>query len=209
MSTPKKRTYNSKNRNAQAELTKKRILKAGTILFQKEGFDHVTIEKLAQTAGVSAPTIYSLFQSKRGVLFALMDAAIPVEQRSELVEKASRESCPKKRIMYGAKIARLVYDAERSQMELFRGASVLAPEFKEFEDQREKQRYLLQEESISVMFAEKAFLPELTLPRVRDILWALTGRDLYRMLVLEHGWTSDEYEQWLGQLLVKALIKNE
>jgi hypothetical protein len=27
------------------------------------------------------------------------------------------------------------------------------------------------------------------------------------MLVIEQKWSSDEYEKWLGQLLVKALIK--
>lgn len=206
MSIPKKRTYNAANRHAQAESTKNRILEAGKKLFQSEGFEKVTIEKLAQEAQVSTPTIYSLFQSKRGILFALMDAAIPVDRRGDLVEQAKTETCPKKRIAYGAKIARLIYDAERSQMALFRGAAVLAPEFKELEEERENRRYHLQEESVEDMFKKGGFHPELTLAQVRDILWTLTSRDLYRMLVVERGWTSDAYEQWLSELLVKSLV---
>jgi hypothetical protein len=40
----------------------------------------------------------------------------------------------------------------------------------------------------------------------RDILWVFIGRDIYRMLVIEQGWTSEEYEKWLAELLVNTLI---
>ena len=46
-----------------------------------------------------------------------------------------------------------------------------------------------------------------SIKKARDILWAFTGRDMYRMLVMEQGWTSDEYEKWLAQLLATTLIK--
>ena len=49
-------------------------------------------------------------------------------------------------------------------------------------------------------------LKGLTLSQVHDILWTLTGRDIYRMLVVERGWTSDEYEMRLEQLLIKSLL---
>lgn len=209
MSIPKKRAYNSQNRNAQAAETRNRILQTARKLFHSEGFEHVTIEKLAQEAKVSAPTIYSLFQSKRGVLLALMDEALPTPQFEALVEEAKQEPSARKRIMYGAKIARQVYDAERAEMDIFRGASVLAPEFKELENEREQRRYLRQEETIRILEKEKSLLPGLGLTAARDILWALTGRDLYRMLVVERGWTSAQYEKWLAQLLVTTLIGDE
>jgi hypothetical protein len=36
-------------------------------------------------------------------------------------------------------------------------------------------------------------------------MWMLTGRDLYRMLVLERGWSSDDYEAWLASALIALL----
>jgi hypothetical protein len=36
-----------------------------------------------------------------------------------------------------------------------------------------------------------------------------TGRDVYRMLVLERGWSSDEYEGWLAETLIKALMERK
>ncbi len=58
------------------------------------------------------------------------------------------------------------------------------------------------------MMKEKILAKGLTLQKARDILWTLTGRDMYRMLVIERGWTSDEYEKWLAQILVKSLLDN-
>lgn len=209
MSISKKRTYNSDNRNAQAAQTRKRILAASRALFHIEGFECVTIEKLAQAAEVSVPTIYALFQSKRGVLFALMDEVLPTEKIDSLIEEGKQEKSPKKRIMYAAKIGRAVYEAERGEMDMFRSASVLAPEFKEMEKDKEQRRYGRQEETVKNLMKESALKKGLSLTKARDILWALTGRDLYRMLVVERGWTSEEYEKWLAQILVKTLIEDE
>lgn len=206
MSKIKKRPYSSKTRNAQAVQTKARILDVAKNLFESEGFEHVTIEKIAQTAGVSSPTIYSLFQSKRGVLRALMDEALSKDQFDALVEKSIQEKSPQIRLHFSAKIARHLYDAEKAQMDIFRGAAVLAPEFKELEKEREMRRYDRQEITIKAMTEEGSLLTGLSIKKARDILWAFTGRDLYRMLVIEQDWSSDEYEKWLAQTLVHALI---
>lgn len=207
MSEIKKRPYNSIARNAQASQTKARILSSAKELFESEGFESVTIEKIAQSASVSIPTVYSIFKSKRGVLRALMDEVLPSDQFNLLVKKSMQEKCPKTRLAISAKIARQLYDAESVQMNIFRGASVLAPEFKELEKERELRRYNRQEVTIKAMVKEKSLAKGLNAMKARDILWALTGRDMYRMFVLEQGWTSDEYEAWLTRLLVYALLK--
>lgn len=206
MQNRKKRNYNSENRVAQAAQTRDRILVAAKKFFQSEGFECVTIEKLAQAAEVSAPTIYALFQSKRGILRALMDQALPSEQFEALVERAYLEQSAQGHLAVSAKIARQMYDAERAQMDIFRGASVLAPEFKELEKERELRRYKRQEGTIKAMIKSKSLAKGLSPSKARDILWALTGRDMYRMFVVEQGWMSDEYEKWLAKLLVKTLV---
>jgi AcrR family transcriptional regulator len=209
MSNTKKRTYSCPSRNAKAMQTRSRILIAAKNLFESEGFEYVTIEKIAQTAAVSTPTIYSLFQSKRGVLRALMDEVFPKDQFETLVESSNQAKNPEIRLQFSAKIARQMYDAEKLQMDIFRGASVLAPEFKELERERETRRYNRQEVTIKAMVKEKSLAVDLSIIKARDILWAFTGRDLYRMLVIEQNWTSDEYEKWIGQMLINALVKKE
>lgn len=201
-----KRTYNSESRMARAAQTKSRILEAAKKLFQAEGFECLTIEKLAKQADVSAPTIYALFQSKLGIVRAVMDEALPSEHREALVLKFVEEQSGKERLKISAKIARQMYDAERAQIDIFRGASVLAPELKDLEKDREERRYKRQEEGVMVMAKEKILVQGMSVTKARDILWAFTGRDMYRMFVVQRGWSSDEYEQWLAQLLIDTLL---
>ncbi len=94
-------------------------------------------------------------------------------------------------------------------MDILRSASVVAPELKELEQEREKRRYTRQGDSVKRMMQEKSLAKGLTLAKARDIFWAFTGRDLYHMLTIERGWTSDEYEKWLTELLIKSLLDTE
>ncbi len=204
-----KRAYHSKSRGIQAARTRSRILCAAKTLFQSEGFDRVTIGRIAKEAEVATPTLYALFKSKRGVLQALMDEALPVTQFEALVEAGRQEKCPKRRLKITAQLARQLYDNERELMDILRGASVVAPEFKELEQERESRRYARQEESVRALMEENVLAKGLTLAKARDLFWAFTGRDLYRMLTIERGWTSDEYERWLSQLLISSLLNNE
>jgi AcrR family transcriptional regulator len=206
MSKSKKRVYLSPLREEKATQTKQLILESARVLFEAEGFEKVTIEKIAKSAKVSAPTVYAIFQSKRGVLRSLMDDVFCKERFEELVEKSSKASTPYERLLYSAKIAREMYDAERVQMDVFRGVSLLSPEFKELEHEREMRRYERQEQTIKDLKNEGYLNTELSVKKARDILWAFTGRDMYRMLVIDQHWTSDEYETWLSDTLALHLV---
>lgn len=206
MSTPKKRSYHSESRQAQSQKTKNRIVASAKMLFESKGFEKVTIEEIAREAHVSAPSIYSIFQSKRGILLGLMDEFLPPEQFEALIEQGKKEKCPRKRLEITASIARQLYDAEKTQLSFLRGVSILDPVFKALEIERERRRHHRQKETVEAMASEKAFKENLSLSKIRDILWAFTGRDLYRMLVVERGWSSDEYERWLAEWLIQALL---
>ncbi|HXF28254.1 MAG TPA: TetR/AcrR family transcriptional regulator [Chlamydiales bacterium] len=209
MSNRKKRSYISESRKRLADNTRRRIFQSAKKLFKKKGFEFVTIEELARAAKVSVPTVYALFQSKRGILRALMDEAFPTDQFEVLVEQGKEEKSAKKRLAITASIVRHMYDAERELMDLFRGASMLAPEFKELEKEREMRRYKRQEETVKALKAKKSLIKGMSVTKARDIVWAFTGRDMYRLFVIERGWSSKEYEQWLAQLLVKTVIGSD
>lgn len=207
MSTQKKRAYDSTSRKASAELTKGRIINAAKSLFAKKGFEQVTIEEIAELAGVSAPTIYAVYQSKKGVLLAVLDDALSAEKFDELYWKSVHDDSPEKRIRTKARLSRLLYDAEKERLSLLHGASAIDPIFKDLEKEMEERRYRRQEEGIKMLFDDRHLKDHLTFAEARDILWVFTGRDLYRMLVVERGWTSDEYEKWIGESLIRELLK--
>jgi hypothetical protein len=111
------------------------------------------------------------------------------------------------RLKISAKMARQIYDAEKALTDFFRSAAVLAPEFKELEREREERRYDRQEEFVKALAKEKAFKKGVTLAQARDILWAFTGRDMYRLFVIEKRWTPEAYENWLAELLASQLLE--
>jgi AcrR family transcriptional regulator len=207
MSTGKKRSYRSESRQRRAAETKRRILRAAKELFSKHGIDRVTIDELAAHAKVSSPTIFALFQSKRGLLRALMDEHLFGEGYEALVEEA-KAAHPIERLKMAASIARNVYDAERSEMGLLRGASAFSAELKELERELEQRRFERQEATVRILAKEKRLVPGLPVRRAREILWALTSGEIYRMLVIERGWSPSAYENWLAKILVQALTES-
>jgi AcrR family transcriptional regulator len=203
----KKRTYYSELRTQQSQETRTRILASAKQLFESKGFDEVTIDEIAISAQVSSPSIYAIFKSKRGILFTIMDEALAVEQRTELVEQVYQEISPQRKLKIAAQIARQLYDAEKKQLSLLRGVSIVNPQLKKLENEMEKRRYKRQQESIEALGKADVFKEGVSIIKARDILWALTGRDVYRMLVVERKWSSDEYESWLSEILIWNLLK--
>jgi AcrR family transcriptional regulator len=201
-----KRSYRSESRQAQAEQTRKRILVAARRAFSKRGFDHTTIREVASIAGISAPLVYALFKSKEGLLRALIDSTVFGRDYQALVDKVREQHDPVEILRTAASITRLIYDAERRQMGSIHRAGILSAGLRRFEQGLEKQRYERQEIVIRRLFDAAALRSGLGVGEAHDILWSLTCRELYRLLVGERKWTTDDYERWLGALLATALL---
>jgi AcrR family transcriptional regulator len=206
MSTKRERPYQSTMRQRQAEETKQRIVAASRKLLKSKGYSGMTIEAIANKAEVAVPTVYAVFGSKIGILAELMDEATFGPDYEQLVRQALETEEPHKRLRFAARIARRVHDAASSTFDLMRGAGVVAPEFAELEKKRESHRYAAQESMIDFLGRSGRLRPGVNEQAARDILWALTGRELYRMLVRERGWTSQNYEDWLGETLTTSLL---
>jgi AcrR family transcriptional regulator len=206
MSTKRERPYQSTMRQRQAEETKQRIVAASRKLLKSKGYSGMTIEAIANKAEVAVPTVYAVFGSKIGILAELMDEATFGPDYEQLVRQALETEEPHKRLRFAARIARRVHDAASSTFDLMRGAGVVAPEFAELEKKRESHRYAAQESMIDFLGRSGRLRPGVNKQAARDILWALTGRELYRMLVRERGWTSQNYEDWLGETLTTSLL---
>lgn len=166
----------------------------------------MTIGAIAREADVAAQTVYAVFGSKAGILTEILDEARFDESYQELVRQAMSAPDPRARLRYAARIARQIFDSERPVLDLLRGAGVLAPELLRVERERESMRYERQEPLIEYLAKKKQLRPGLTRVRAREIPWALTSRDLYRMLVRERGWSSQEFEDWLANTLIEALL---
>ena len=69
------RRYDATRRRAAAEATRARVVASARRLFAERGYGATSIAAIARDAGVSVQTVYAAFTSKRGLLFAVLDAA--------------------------------------------------------------------------------------------------------------------------------------
>jgi AcrR family transcriptional regulator len=205
----KKRPYKSLVRERQAGDTRVRIAEATRELLQSEGYAGMTIEAIAQRAEVSAQSVYAIFKSKTGILIELLNRSTFGADYDDAVRRALSASDPETRLRLAAPIARQIHDAQSATFDLLRGAGVLAPELAKLEQQRECLRYERQERMIISLRDAGRLRPELDHATARDIFWMLTGRDVYRMLVRERGWSSQKYQDWLADTLVSSLLTRE
>lgn len=204
-----RRRYDATLRAERALGTRQRILDVAKELFTARGVEKVTISEIASVAGVSAPTLYALFQSKTGILKAVVERSFFNPRYAEIARQAAAASDPEEILRVTASISRVILDTERDEIGLMRGVSVLSPELKAIETELEAVRYRIQEQRARLLVKRVPAARRLGLARVRDILWMYTGRDVYRMLVLERGWSSDEYEGWLAETLIKTLMERK
>lgn len=55
--------------------TRERILSAALTLFAENGYDGTSVEEIAKTVGIKAPSLYKHYKGKEDILNALIDAA--------------------------------------------------------------------------------------------------------------------------------------
>jgi AcrR family transcriptional regulator len=206
MPTRKKRAYTSSTRQRQAAATRQRIVEATRQLLEAEGYAGMTIEAVARRAEVSVQTVYAVFGSKTGILAELLNQATFGTDYEDTVRRTLEESDPETRLRGAARIARQIHDAQSSGFDLLRGAGMLAPELARLEQEGERMRYERQERMIDSLRDAKRLRADLSYRAARDILWTLTGSDVYRMLVRERGWSSQRYQDWLADTLVRTLL---
>jgi AcrR family transcriptional regulator len=202
----RKRRYKSLVRERRAGDTRSRILESAKQLLQKAGYAGMTIEAVADRAGVSVPTVYAVFKSKTGIVSEILHAARFGPAYEELVRRALSIGDPEQRLRIGAQIARHVHEAQSATLGLLGGAGVLAPELARLARLGERQRYERQEPTIKLAHESGRLRPGLSYERARDIFWMYTGRDIYRMLVIERGWSPQAYEDWLADTLAEVLL---
>jgi AcrR family transcriptional regulator len=201
------RKYQSAVRQQQAEATRRAIAAAARKLIFSEGYDAAKIEAIARAAGVATQTVYAVFGSKQGILAELLDQDSFGPDYQELIRQVNQTNDPEEKLRFPARIARQIHDSQSSTFDRFRGAGVVAPDLANLENERECNRYEAQKKIITFVKQAGRLRKGLSESQARDVLWTLTSREVYRMLVRERRWSSQAYENWLAEVLVAALME--
>ncbi len=140
---------------------------------------------------MSVPTVYATLKSKTGILRELMREAIFGPRYAKAVEVLAHATDPVQSIALSAAIARAIYEGESAELSLLMNASAFSPELRKLQLEFEQIRLDLQRDRVEQLFEHARARKGLDREHARHVLWMLTSRDVYRMLVHESGWSAD------------------
>jgi AcrR family transcriptional regulator len=206
-SKAKKRTYLSPGRAEAAEERRASILASAKALFGRRGIDAITIAEIAEKSGVAGSTVYAIFKSKEGILRALMEQSLFSERFQSARQVLADVSDPVEMIALTSRVSRAIYESESSDLGPLRNVSGFSPALRKIEEEFERTRYRMQEERLRRLFEAGRAKSGIGFDEARRVMWMYTSREIYRMLVIEGGWTPDRYQEWLSQTLVAALVE--
>lgn len=207
-----RRSYDSPRRREQAAETRKLILEAAQRLFERDGYAATSMAAIAAAAGVALKTVYLSFGSKPSLLRAVWHRAlrgerddVPVDQQDWFLE-AMQQRDPRRLLLLAAHNSRLVKERAAAIMEVIRAAAPGDDEIGELWSRIQAEFHANQRTIVERLAADGALAPDLDVDTAADTLWALNQPALYQLLIVERGWTTERYEQWLGDLLSSRLL---
>lgn len=177
------------------------------MLLKERGFDKTTIADIAAAAGVAVPTVYAAFGSKAGIVTELLGRARIGPAYREAVREAVSATDPLDRLHKTASVARAVYQQEQELLDLWRGAGALDEQLIAIVRTAEGSRRENQASTIDLLMLAGVLRADLTREAARDLLWALTSRDMFHLLVAQRAWTPARYEKQLAAMLVSTLVQ--
>ncbi len=208
-----RRPYRSTLRADQARLTRDRILAAAEELFLAGGYGTTTIAQVARRAGVAGDTVYATFGSKRGILKELMDARVagdtaqvPLLERPDITAAAAQPD-PGRRVRLAAEGIAAIHERARRIDDLMLSAAGSDPEIAALRsDIQQRQRLAGMRYALTAIKGTDSLRAGLRDDEATDILWALTGPDIHRLLRDQRHWTADRYRQWLADAIQRLLF---
>jgi AcrR family transcriptional regulator len=209
------RPYDNRRRAEQALLNQRRILDAAHQELVNKGYADTTISGVAEAAGVSVQTVYKAFGSKAVLAKRVYDVTlvgdeepVPLAERAEIQAIIAEPDPRQKLAMYAALGRKLVERIGPVLSVLFSGAKAGNPELAEFAATTARERLIGVSGLVGQLEAIGALRPGLSFERARDIVWTLIGWEVYELLVIERGWSLDEWEAWAAESTAALLLRN-
>jgi AcrR family transcriptional regulator len=208
----KPRRYDSPIRAEAAERTRQGILAAARRLFIEQGYAAMTMQAVADEAGVALDTVYATVGKKPLLARLLVETAIsntdrevPAEQREYVQQLRAARSAREKLAIY----ADAVVDIQGRLAPLVRAVEAaasahpdLAAIWREIAERRAENMKKLATELVRTGEVRKG----LSIERIADVLWATNSPQLFTLLVTERGWSADDYKAWLADAWCRLLL---
>lgn len=202
---PVKRPYRSPKRERQAQQTREQIIEAARRLFVRDGFAKTTVEAIAREAGVSAQTVYASVGSKRGIVPHLIERMEIEGGNEELRREMESSKEPRRQLRAIVHFNRRLFERGQDILKIAMETRV-DPDVESFWQEGEARRREGQARWVRAWVEVGALRPGLDEREAADLLWALTGPDVYELFVTDCNWPGSRFEDWLFGTLESQLF---
>ena len=205
-----RRPYDARARRARARAARTATLDEAERLFLDRGYDGTTVEAIARAAGVSAATIYKSHGGKAGLVRELCrralagERATPAEDRSDALVRDSADPADVVR-GWGALAAEVSPRVSPLALLLQRaagGEQEAARLLAELEDARLRRMTDNARRLVSRGHVRRG----VTVEEARDVMWMCTSPELYDLMVVRRGWSTDRFGTLIADTLAGALL---
>lgn len=210
-----KRPYDASRRQAQARQLRLDVVAAARALFIERGFAAATVADVAQAASVSAQFIYAAFGGKRGLLAKVVDwtiagddEPIPIARRPSIAAVQQEPSLAGKCALY-ARHGRLVAARIAPTLQMLRAAADADAEARAIYQTGEAQRRTGAGLFVANLRGAGQLRAGLSEEQAADAVWALSPDIVWNLLVIQRGWTADQFEQWYAGQLAAAVLDDK
>jgi len=203
-----KRHYSSPRREEQARETRRAILDAALELFTRDGFAETSVRAIAEQARVSEQTIYNGFADKIGLLHAAgMEYSDLSAGRAEaeFLEALRAEPDPLERIRMVARSSRRTWESGAIQLEkLVLNHEIRDRRMEELERLSIRHKLDSTRAVCEILFPDDIRHPDVSLDDIVVFATAVDSGSVVKT-VLSLGWSMDQWEAWVSQLLILFL----
>jgi len=194
------------HRQRQALATRQLIVDAACELFLEQGYLTTTIEAISARAGVAVSTVYAVFRNKRGILQAIRERWHQESGQRDIYRQAMEQQDPKRRLELAAYATRRQWESSSAMMAIYQAAAAADPDAA-----AELSTALQGRRSFLTQFIggmSEQLRSDLSPARAVTIFYTLTQPTIYQDLVVEEGWSAEEYEIWLAETLQQQLLSS-
>lgn len=206
--------YDNRQREETARTTRARIIEAAKASFLGRGFGGTTIRQVAEDAEVSQETIYKTFGGKAALLKSVYDVSlagddddIPLAGRPEAIAVRDSQSPAAAAAAY-AQLAQLISSRIDPLLRVLLGARDTDKALAEFARTTDKERHVGSSFYVRQWEANGWLRDDITVDHAIDAVWALNSPQI-RWLLLDHGWSDEQYARWLASLIHGAIFTDD
>lgn len=188
------------HRQRQAVATRERIAEAARRLFATGGYGSTSIEAIAAEAGVAVRTVYSAFGTKREILSLICELWLEQARARERAAEVFAEPDPARRLRAAASWLGGLYSAGFDVVMIFEGATDESAETRDLL----RSKLAGRNEVMDAMIASLEGHLSVPVATVQAVFRALAAPGVYLALVEESGWTREQFDGWVADVLERC-----